>query len=174
MIREARADDAPAIARIHVASWRTTYRGIVPDDVLANLSVERREQMWARTLGNPDGTVFVYVAEDAAEQTIGFTAGGPEREGDALYTGELYAIYLLAEAQGRGVGRCLMQQVAARLATMGHDAMLVWALAENPACRFYAALGGVPVREKEIDMGGASLMEVAYGWADTRALRRQG
>lgn len=174
MIREARAGDAPAIARIHVASWRTTYRGIVPDDVLANLSVERREQMWARTLDNPDGTVFVYVAEDTAGRIIGFASGGPEREGDVLYTGELYAIYLLAETQGRGVGRRLTQQVAARLATMGHDTMLVWALAENPACHFYAALGGVPMREKAIAMGSGSLMEVAYGWTDTRALRRQG
>lgn len=174
MIREATAADAPAIARVHVESWRTTYRGIVPDAVLANLSVERREQQWARVLGNAAGAEFVYVAEDEAGAVIGFASGGPEREHDPLYTGELHAIYLLAEAQGRGIGRELTRLVAERLAAAGHRAMLVWVLAENPACGFYAALGGTPVREKQIAMGGASLTEIAYGWEDTRPLRRRG
>jgi len=48
--------------------------------------------------------------------------------------------------------------------------MLVWVLAENPACSFYAALGGQQVYEKTETIGGASLVEVAYGWRDLRAL----
>lgn len=174
VIREATAADAPAIARIHVESWRTTYRGIVPDDVLETLSMGRRERFWAETLRTTDSPEFVFVAEDDAGAVVGFAAGGPEREGDPRYTGELYAIYLLAGQQGKGIGRRLARAVAERLAAMGHDAMLVWVLAANPACRFYATLGGVPVREKTITLGGASLTEVAYGWADTRAIRRRG
>jgi GNAT superfamily N-acetyltransferase len=174
VIREANAADAPAIARIHVESWRTTYRGIVPDDVLENLSMERRERFWAEILRAPDGSGFAYVVEDDTGAVVGFAAGGPERENDPRYTGELYAIYLLAGQQGKGVGRRLARAVAERLAAMGHGGMLVWVLAANPACRFYAALGGMPVWEKTITMGGASLTEVAYGWADTHAIRRRG
>jgi len=174
LIREATAADAPAIARVHVESWRTTYRGIVPDDVLANLSVERRARGWAERLGKPGGPEFVYVAEDDTEAVVGFASGGPEREGDRRYTGELYAIYLLADQQGKGIGRQLARIVAERLATMGHDAMLVWVLAANPARHFYAALGGLPVREKAITMGDVSLTEVAYGWTDIRAIRQHG
>jgi len=173
MIREATAADAPAIACVHVESWRTTYRGIVPDDVLVNLSVERRERSWAGRLGKPGGPEFVYVAEDDAGAVIGFASGGPEREGDPVYSGELYAIYLLAGQQGKGIGRQLVWIVAERLATIGHGAMLVWVLAANPARHFYAALGGVPVREKQITMGDTALTEIAYGWADTRAIQQR-
>lgn len=173
MIREAAAADAPAIARVHVEGWRTTYHGIVPDEVLANLSVERREQRWVERLDKADGPECVYVAEDNAGAIVGFASGGPEREGDPVYTGELYAIYLLAEQQGTGIGRQLARMVAERLAAMGHNAMLVWVLAANPARHFYAALGGVPVREKAIMMGDVSLTEVAYGWTDTHAIRQR-
>lgn len=172
MIREADAADAPAIARVHVESWRTTYRGIVPDDYLANLSVERRARFWAETLGRRDAPEFAYVATDETGAVIGFAAGGPEREGDPVYTGEVYAIYLLAEARGRGIGSRLMRTVAERLAEVGREAMLVWVAAENPFRRFYGALGGLPVRERQITVGGASLAEVAYGWRDTRPLRQ--
>jgi len=174
MIREATAADASAIARVHVESWRTTYCGIVPGDVLANLSTEQRERSWAERLNQPDGLRFNYVAEDDAGAVVGFASGGPEREGDLVYTGELYAIYLLADQQGKGIGGRLARMVAERLAAMGHDTMLVWVLAKNPARHFYAALGGVPVREKPITIGGASLTEVAYGWTDIRSLRQRG
>jgi GNAT superfamily N-acetyltransferase len=171
MIREAHADDAAAIAHVHVATWRTTYQGIVPESVLANLSEERRAEMWSRAIDDPARAGFVYVAKNATGRVIGFAAGGPERDGDPIYTGELYAIYLLSEHQGSGIGRQLMRHVAMRLIATGHASMLLWVLAENPACRFYAVLGGQPVREKTVEMGGVSLREVAYGWTDIRPLR---
>jgi len=173
LIREATAADAPAIARVHVESWQTTYRGIVPDEVLANLSVDHRARQWAHRLDDPNAVDFVYVAVNDAGAVIGFASGGPEREGDPVYTGELYAIYLLAGQQGKGIGRRLARAVAERLAAMGHGAILVWVLAAHPARHFYAALGGMPVREKAITMGDVSLTEVAYGWTDTRAIRQR-
>ncbi len=50
IVPEASYDDAPAIARVHVDTWRTTYRGIVPEDYLATLSYEKRESRWAQML----------------------------------------------------------------------------------------------------------------------------
>ncbi len=44
--------------------------------------------------------------------------------------------------------------------------MLVWVLVDNPACQFYAALGGEIVHEQELTIGGKPLIEVAYGWVD--------
>jgi hypothetical protein len=46
LIRPAHLDDAPGIARVHVDSWRTTYKGVIPDTILANLSYEARTQQW--------------------------------------------------------------------------------------------------------------------------------
>ena len=51
--------------------------------------------------------------------------------------------------------------------------MLTWILAQNhSARRFYEALGGLPVREKDIPIGGIILEEVAYGWTDISALAK--
>lgn len=78
LIREATPADAAAIARVHVESWRATYRGIVPDDYLARLSREGWERTWANTLrgaGDADAGTAVFVAEDDAGQVVGFASG---------------------------------------------------------------------------------------------------
>lgn len=44
-IREANCADAAAIARVHVASWHMTYRGIMPDSVTDVFTVEHRQRV---------------------------------------------------------------------------------------------------------------------------------
>ncbi len=44
LIRPAVFKDAAAIAHVHIDAWRTTYRSLMPDDVLDNLSFERRQE----------------------------------------------------------------------------------------------------------------------------------
>jgi L-amino acid N-acyltransferase YncA len=171
-IREATPADAAAIARVHIDSSRATYGGLVPDEVLHEMTYERRLGNWAETLGAVGGAEFVYVAaDDEGGRVFGFASGGPEREGDAEFDGELYAIYLLDTHQRGGAGRALAAAVAARLAASGFRSMLAWVLAENPACRFYEALGGSRVREKVIERGGRSLSEIGYGWRDVKSLK---
>ncbi len=82
-IRTAQFEDAAGIARVHVDCWRTTYKGIFPDDLLARLSYEGREQSWQRALSDPAQITFA--AEDEAGKIVGFINGGPEREGDPVY-----------------------------------------------------------------------------------------
>ncbi len=169
-IREAGPEDAHAIAEAHVASWRATYRGIVSDEYLAGLSIERRERTWRDMLADTASGSFVYVAEEEHGHVIGFAVGGPRREGDPTYAGELYAIYVLPEEHGRGVGRMLVQAVTRRLAGQGMRSMVVWVLAENPSRGFYETLGGRLAGEQMVEIGGKTFAEVAYGWADTSAL----
>src|SRR4051812_39732747 len=107
-IRPADPNDADAIAKVHVDSWRTTYKGLVPDDYLASLAYEQRAEMWRDILTNFAETNFVYVAEAGHNQIVGFVSGGPERNNDPIYVGELYAIYLLDAYQRQGIGRQLM------------------------------------------------------------------
>jgi len=170
IIREATCADVTAIARVHVDSWRTTYRGLVPSAYLGSLTYAGSERIWTGALCAGGNSPYMYVAEGEAGVVVGFAAAGPERMGDPVYTGELYAIYLLATHQGQGLGRRLVAAVAARLRTAGYPALLIWVLACNPACRFYVALGGRPVRTQPITIGGAALEEVAYGWPDCGTL----
>lgn len=163
LIRKARIEDAAGIAKVHVDSWRTTYKGIVPDTFLDNLSYEQRELIWKKGMNENN----VYIAENENGQVIGFSTGGKERTGKyEAYTGELYAIYILKEYQGKGIGRLLVRSVVADLKDKNLNSMLIWAIEENPACHFYERLGGKKIDTEEIEIAGEILNEVAYGWAD--------
>jgi ribosomal protein S18 acetylase RimI-like enzyme len=170
IIRQAYVEDAAGIAKVHIDTWRTTYAGIVPAEHLANLSYEKREKIWAQRLSNPGNKVFYYVVEDDSGGIIGFVNGGPERTNDPDYKGELYAIYILKQYQGQGLGHRLVSALAKSLLSVGMDSMLLWVLADNPASRFYESLGGQQIKSKQEDIGGATLEELAYGWKDIRVL----
>ena len=47
---------------------------------------------------------------------------------------------------------------------------IVWVLVDNPACKFYEALGGEKIYEKQVEKGGIMLNEIAYGWIDIQFL----
>ena len=170
-IRPAQVEDAPGIARVHVDSWRTTYRGLVPDAVLANLSYQKRENMWRNGLSDSERKNYDFVAVDERGQIVGFVTGGPLRDGDLSYESELHAIYLLQEAQGQGIGRQLMLTFVERLLQSGVTSMLLWVLADNPARKFYEAMGGQAIQSQPFEIGGVELQEVAYGWRDIRKVR---
>jgi ribosomal protein S18 acetylase RimI-like enzyme len=170
-VRRAVVEDLPAVARVHVESWRTTYQGIVPQDFLDGLSTENSEQRFSGMFHNADVQSFMYVAEvDGA--IVGFAIGGPERPSDGHGDeGELYAIYLLQEAQGNGIGRQLVLAVAEELKSRGMNSMTVWVLEDNlPARRFYESLGAIPVGQKDITIGGKVLGELSYRWTSLERL----
>jgi ribosomal protein S18 acetylase RimI-like enzyme len=162
LVRRANVDDAPAIAAVHVASWRTSYRGLLPDDYLAAMSETTYEEQWRGFIDR--GTSLIYVAEED-DGIVGFASGGHERAGEDEFGGELYAIYVLEAAQRHGHGRQLVGAMVGGLREMGFADMVVWVLRDNaPGRRFYERLGGVYVREQSITIASTSLKEVAYGW----------
>jgi ribosomal protein S18 acetylase RimI-like enzyme len=162
MIRPAAIADAPEVARVHVASWRETYRGLLPDAFLASLSKSGYAERWRRVIA--DGSNRVYVVENA-DGMVGFASGGHERAGETDYTGELYAIYILKSAQRQGYGRELVRTVVEGLRELDLNNMIIWVLRDNqPARLFYERLGGVYVRLQPITIGSVTLEEVSYGW----------
>ena len=160
-IRSAKVEDAGAIAQVHVESWKTTYAGIVSDVFLASLNKEVRTQSWQEQI--LAANISIFVAEAEAE-IFGFAAGGEIREKLDEYDAELYAIYLLRERQRQGVGRTLAVTLASALQTKGFTSMLVWVLEQNPSVSFYERLGAVQIARKVINIGGADLQELAFGW----------
>lgn len=160
-IRRAKIEDAAAIAHVHVESWKTTYAGIVSDVFLSSLNKEERTKSWQeQILGD---NIFIHVAEDETG-IFGFAAGGPIREKLDQYDAELYAIYLLRDRQRQRVGGRLCLALASALQTRGFTSMLVWVLEQNPSVSFYQRLGAVQIARKVINIGGADLQELAFGW----------
>lgn len=164
VIRPSTMEDAAEIARVHALSWQSTYRGIVPDEFLDSIDIDNWVERHRRNMAEDPEDFVSHVAEEEGE-IVGWALGGPNREEASEYASELFTIYLLPGQLRRGIGRRLIAAVAESLLAFGFSSMVVWVLAENwPARRFYEALGGVYVSEKEITIGGASLLEVSYGW----------
>lgn len=133
MIRQGRIGDEAGIANVHVESWKSTYKGLVPDSFLDSLSAEKRKAVWKKQLESNS----VFVAEENG-QIVGFASYGKERTNKhSSYTGELYAMYLLSEHQRRGIGKALMHKIAQELVDQDIHTMLTWAFEENGACQFY-------------------------------------
>ncbi len=164
-IREATISDAEDIAKVHVDCWRTTYKDIMPDEVLERLSYEQRTELWNANLSTEDGHL-VYVAENEEGEIIGFVSGGPEKSGEyPPYGGEITALYVSSEYHSLGLGKRLFLRLLQYFNSMDIHSVMVWVLADNPACTFYERLGAKPVVEQHIiNMGDKNLNMVAYGW----------
>jgi ribosomal protein S18 acetylase RimI-like enzyme len=162
--------DAEALAHAHVASWRETYRGLLPEAYLARMSVEAHTRRFAWTLLKP-GPDDVTLAAADRRGVVGYAQGGPSRRrtpGEA----EVATLYLVKSAQGRGVGRRLLGDTARALAARGASSMVISVLRDNVAARaFYEHLGGeVEPARQEYGPGGTLLYEVAYWWPDITTL----
>ncbi|WML57692.1 GNAT family N-acetyltransferase [Neobacillus sp. PS2-9] len=166
-IRKAVMSDAKGIAKVHVDSWRTTYANIIAEDFLKQLSYESREQLWISAI--PNGGV--YVAENDEGTIVGFSSGGNERSGEYPgFSGELYAIYILKEYQGRGLGKALVKPIIKELQDQQINSMLVCVLEDNNSRLFYEALGGKRIDSIKIEMGGEEFNELIYGWEQIGSL----
>lgn len=141
-IREATLADAEAIARIHVAMWQHAYRGQMPDDLLDNISLERRLTWRTQMLSSPAPQSHALVADEAGE-VLGFCdVGASHEEGTGSTDGALYAIYVAPGTQGKGIGSALIDAGVRCLQAEGFTRATLWVLATNaPTIRFYERKG---------------------------------
>ena len=122
--------------------------------------------MWQGAFQHPHPQAKFLVGETDDGEIVGFVRAAPvkAKEPDPLGTeAEIFAIYLLAKVKRQGIGRRLMSGVFDHLRSQGFRSVGLWVLKENqPARRFYEALGGVPGPEQSFDLRGQMVTEVAY------------
>jgi ribosomal protein S18 acetylase RimI-like enzyme len=176
-IRAAIPADAQAIARVHVETWRESYRALVPEHVIEALSVDRNAEMWAAILASGVSSIVhvverLGVAADGAE-LVGFGSATDARSSALGATGEITAIYLLDSVKRRGIGQMLLTGLVGALAERGHRSAGLWVLADNHGTRrFYEALGGRPGAPRLVTDGPADMHEIAYVWDDLSGFAR--
>jgi ribosomal protein S18 acetylase RimI-like enzyme len=162
--------DVQAIAAVHVSVSCKTYANLLPADDLDQFSVERRAKQWHEVIEMPDSAdTAVFVAEGVDNTIVGFGCCSRQRHEELAakgFNGEFQSAYVLPSAQGRGVGRTLMAEMARYLSRLSISGGTCWTLRDNEgARRFYEALGGEIVGEQEhMSSIGTILVEVAYGW----------
>ena len=150
-------DDLRQISRIYAQSWKSAYRGIVPQDYLDALPEDR----WVKPLSqNPD---HIWLGLDAA-LPVGTSTVGPARDKAMAGWGELVSIYLLPEYQGKGIGTALFQKAVHSLQNCGYTNLYLWVLEENHAARrFYEKMGWKPNGDRlSATIGGKELIEIRY------------
>ena len=74
-IRRAIKDDIRGIAKVHVDSWKTTYKGIFADEFLENITYEQREKQWENIFQQEDTCQYRFVAETLNGTIVGFIDG---------------------------------------------------------------------------------------------------
>jgi 3-deoxy-manno-octulosonate cytidylyltransferase (CMP-KDO synthetase) len=164
--RKATAEDVAAVARVHVESWRKSFDGIVPQEFLDNLNIEKREIAFRQRFDEPDYKMFV--AETARNEIVGFADYGKARESNFGFEAELYAIYLLAEFQGKGIGENLFRLCQKEMIYEGINSMYLMALAVSPYKSFYEKMDGQVVGKGNHFLLLVEYETVIYGWENLR------
>ncbi|QKE72032.1 GNAT family N-acetyltransferase [Arthrobacter citreus] len=161
-IRNAALTDASGIAKVHVDSWKTTYKNIMPDDFLQKLSYDQRTDSWNKNLSE-EGT-YVFVAENNEGEIIGFATCGKREENKIDSSGDLTSIYLLEEYQGNGIGKKLMEQLFNQFEKLGINRVFVEVLEDNKTRFFYEYYGAKLLKSEKIKIAGAELNLLVYEW----------
>lgn len=151
------------MARIRIAAWRSTYRGIVPASVLDRLDLDRTRRFFAHRIER-SGRRTTLVAEAGGTPVAGYALAGPSRDDDAPGLGEIEAIYLDPVQRGRGIGRALLEAASGWLAEVGYGEAILWVLTDNAdARRFYERLGfAEDGAARMLDFDGTAVEEVRY------------
>lgn len=166
LVRRAVETDAEAIARLHITTWQSAYRGQLPDRFLDSLTMElaSRTEFWRTHISAQSSARHEIWAADFDGDLQGFAALGPSRRDDEAGSGEVYALYVDPGHWNHGVGGSLLAHASERLFREYANAVL-WVLESNTrARRFYEGAGwsldgGIKIENLP---DGAGLREVRY------------
>lgn len=142
VIRDAVADDAEAVAGVHVRSWQSAYEGLIDQEVLDGLSVSERAEGWRRIFADPLPTSLGTLVAERDGTVVGWASFGSGRDPDGLDDAELYGIYADPTAWSTGAGHALLDAAEQRMIDARHTRAYLWVLDGNDrADGFYARHG---------------------------------
>jgi GNAT superfamily N-acetyltransferase len=164
ILRPATKDDAVMIANLHASSWRIAYRGLLADEYLDNDLAGERIAYWSAKMTKLTDREFIIIAVNHEGDIEGFIAVMDQPESG--YVALVDNLHVRPDLKGRGIGKVLMQTAARRLLVSGRTNYYLWVLNGNePACRFYESIGGIPEDERTVHFGGKDVRATRFGWA---------
>ncbi len=118
---------------VHYKAWHETYTDLVNAEYMQKLTLEKCTEIAHRWRDN------IIIAKDG-DKVIGFAGYGAYRDDTLPEHGEVFAIYVLEEYQGKKVGYTLMNAALNKLAD--YNKIAVWVLKGNDkAIHFYERYG---------------------------------
>ncbi|MEO7962828.1 MAG: GNAT family N-acetyltransferase [Gemmatimonadaceae bacterium] len=162
-LRAARGGDADSVSRLHIASWQSAYRGLLPDSYLDALDPAVRGEEWREIIEG--GQASVVLRDVIGAGVVAFCAVGRSRdEGATDSTWEVWNLHAAPNARGNGYGAELFEDALRIARSAGGTELTLWVARENGAARrFYERRG--------MHADGACTVHVFGGVAELPAAR---
>ena len=147
IIRKKERKDCADVAHVVTVAWNETYRGIVPDEFLANLynNEEERAKNSYNNFNEKENHQYILEVDD---KVVGFVNVGSSDETDYENCGEIHAVYIINGYKEHGYGKKLIDAGIQELKSMNFDKMVIGCLDGNPSNEFYKHLGGKFVKTR--------------------------
>ena len=147
IIRKIKREDCFQVAHIVTIVWNETYKGIVTDNFLDKLyqSEEDRGKKSFEKFNEKENHQYVL---EINNKIVGFINVGSCNENELTDCGEIYAIYIIKDYQGYGLGKKLIDIGIKELKTMGYNKMVIGCLKGNPTNEFYKHIGGKYIKTR--------------------------
>lgn len=163
MIRIATINDAKQLAKVKVDTWKTTYKGMVPEEYLNNLDYEEIAGKFVRFFEENNQSKFIYIYIDDATQEVGGYVWFGSPDEDFEYDSEIYALYVFDKYHKQGIGKQLINFAFGKFRDKGNKNLILWVIKDNlNARKFYEKMGGKLVKEKNKKIGGQDVKECGY------------
>ena len=151
-IRQATIADAEGISKVQIGTWREAYRGIVADSILDSMDPEETAEMYRQRISSPmpyRKVAFI------GNQIVGFSFFGWKSDITFKNDWFLYALYVLPEYQGLGIGRSLLMSAKETGIENSANRMVFGVLVGNDRSReFYDRSGAIHLEFGTFPIGG--------------------
>lgn len=155
MIVRAEITDVPAIQEVAEATWPHTFASILTSEQIRYmLDWMYNAEILTSTIQSPGHSFWLF---KEGNQTLGF-AGIEHNYGGKPIT-KLHKIYVLPSAQGKQVGKQLLDLVVLEARNAGSKTVLLNVNKYNKATGFYERLGFRVIAEEVIDIGNGYVMD---------------
>ena len=107
-LRKGNQNDIENICKLLLATWQNCYSDFMPSSFLANLDLEKQIQRHTKYMSK---STNYFVVEDDNYHLLGFASYGKNRMTEFDFQNELYTIYVSKNAQGKGIGKLLLDTI---------------------------------------------------------------
>lgn len=156
-IRKAIPDDALGITIVNVYTWKTSYTGLIPDELID----ERIDELkyLAKKIREDIEKNDNFIVASIGKTIIGFCSYGNSRNESFMDSGEIIALYVLHGFQGDGVGKELFLTATKELKHMGYSSVIINCLQGNSSIEFYKHMGGNVLSKRKDEIKGKLITE---------------
>lgn len=148
-IRKATIADVESIRTIANQTWRPAYSQILSPEQLEFMLAEIYSADKIAAQIKDGAQTYLLLVE--GDKPVAFAAYSPRAEDPEIY--KLHKLYCLPETQGKGYGKVLINEVAAKTIEAGSHTLDLNVNRYNKARNFYEKMGFKVIYEEDVPIG---------------------